>query len=162
MDDNQGPADVDFSYIDTEKGRTIVEQFYREAAQAFRGKLYIAAVVLSGGLLEAILAFALMARQSEAHQKYRERYGKKAEERPSPRDWYLPELIDIASSMNLIGKNAKDAAWAAKDFRNLIHAYNLMERSPPRWRALAKAALAAIEEISPSLAGRLGNVGTQP
>ena len=156
MTDDRTVSDVDFSYIADEKARTLVEQFHSEAAEAFRGGLYIAAVVLSGATLEGMLAWALAAREPEAQRRFREKYGKKPpDERPSPGDWYLPELIVIARSMDLVGESAKDAAWAVKDFRNLIHPHKLLDRSPPRWRALAKAALAAIEDIAPSLAGRL-------
>ena len=162
MDNDQATSPAELSFIYQSEVRTLVEQFHKEAVKAWEQGLYIATVVLSGAVLEGLLTFALTTRQPEAQQKFREKYGKKADDRPLPRDWYLTELIDIAHSMNLVGESAKDGAWAVKDFRNLIHPCKLLDRSRPRWRALATAALAAIEDISASLAGRLASQGSQP
>ena len=153
-------SEVDFSWIQPEKARSIVERFHAEAVAAFANELYIASVALSGGVLEGILAFALLDQQAKAEQKYREKYPKRASEGSSPADWYLPELIDVAYSLGLVGDSARSGAWAVKDFRNLIHPGKLLEKSPQRWRALAKGALAAIEDISPSLAGRMQEHGS--
>lgn len=153
-------SEVDFSWVRPDKARGIVEQFHAEARAAFTNELYIASVVLSGGVLEGILAFALLDQQANAEQKYREKYASRAQERSSPVDWYLPELIDIAYSLGLVGDSARSGAWAIKDFRNLIHPGKLLEKSPQRWRALAKGALAAIEDITPSLAERMKGYGS--
>lgn len=147
---------IDLSFIQDDKLRNIVSQFHMEAVEAFKAKRHVAAVVLCGAVLEGMLTSALMSCEAEAQVQFRTKHGdKRAAERPSPADWYLSELIDTASSMNLIGQTAKDGAWAVKDFRNLIHPLKLMDRSPPRWQALALGALAAIADIGPSLADRL-------
>lgn len=152
---------VDFSWIEPEKAQNIVAQFHAEALAAFDQELYIASVVLSGAVLEGLLAFALADQQEIAQEKYREKHPSAARERPLPRDWYLPELIDMAYSLDLVGQTSRSGAWAIRDFRNLIHPAKLLEKSPQRWRALAKGALAAIEDIGPSLAGRMRRHGSR-
>jgi atypical dual specificity phosphatase len=73
-------------------------------------------------------------------------------------EWNLSNLIEVASNLGLIGKTAKDAAWALKGFRNFIHPYRLLrEKTSARAdHALASSALAAAEEICRSLGGRVG------
>ena len=156
MTANDDLLNIDLSFIEDDKLRDVVSQFHMEALEASKAKRYVAAVVLCGAVLEGMLTFALMRCEAEAQEIFRKKHGdKKAAERPSPADWYLSELIETASSMKLIGPTAKSGAWAVKDFRNLIHPFKLMDRSPPRWQALALGALAAIADIGPSLAGRL-------
>jgi hypothetical protein len=55
----------------------------------------------------------------------------------------------------LIGKTAKQASWALKDFRNFIHPYNVLKQSARPDAALAMSAMAALIEIRRSLEGKL-------
>ena len=154
--------DVDFSYIDDPKARKLVEKFHGEAANAYRQRLYIAAVFVSGAVMEGILQFALLRQQPKAQQRYREMYGsEKAKERPSPADWRLNELIKIAYSMEVIGEDANRLARDVENFRNLIHPYKLVRRSEPGWHRLARIAFDSVAEISRSLSGRLSRDTSQ-
>ena len=152
MQEEESFLEIDFSYVVDPKLRDVLQRFHREAADAYRGKRYVAAVVLSGSVLEGILTFALMKRETEAKEQFQRMREKK------PRaisDWHLEDLIEVAEGLGLIGATAAKAAPAVRDFRNMIHPYKLLRRSSPRWDALAGMALNALAEISRSLSGRI-------
>ena len=152
MQGEEGFLEVDFSYVADPKLRDVLQRFHREAADAYRGKRYVAAVVLSGSVLEGILTFALMKREMEAKEQFQRMRGTKPRSIP---EWHLDDLIEVASQIGLVGETAAKAAPAVRDFRNMIHPYKLLRRSQPRWDALAALALAAVAEISRSLSGRI-------
>ena len=147
--------EVDFSYVADPKLRDVLHQFHSEAVEAYRANRHVAAVVLSGAVLEGILTFALMKREAEAIQKLQEMRGKKLKKPRPISEWHLEDLIEVASRIGLVGETAAKAAPAIRDFRNMIHPYKLLRRSRPRWDALAALALAAVAEISRSLSGRM-------
>ena len=70
-------------------------------------------------------------------------------------EWNLPDLIGVSVELELIGKTAKQASWALKDFRNFIHPYNVLQQSARPDAALAMSAMAALIEIRRSLEGKL-------
>ena len=145
--------EVDFSWVADPKLRDILQQFHTEAVDAYGAKRHVAAVVLSGAVLEGMLTFALMKRESEAKQAFQTRTGRRSR---AISEWRLEELVEVASRLGLIGETAARAAPAVRDFRNMIHPHRLLRRSQPRWDALAALALAAVAEISRSLSGRIG------
>jgi hypothetical protein len=69
--------------------------------------------------------------------------------------WGLANLIAVSADLGAIGKTAKDASWALKDFRNFIHPYNLLQQSARPDEDLAMSAVAALAEIRRSLEGHL-------
>ena len=148
----QSFLEVDFSYIADPKLREIVRQFHEEAVDAYRADRHVAAVVLSGAVLEGILTFALTRREAEARRERQTATGRRPR---SIAEWRLKDLIETASRLGLLGETAAQAAPAVRDFRNMIHPYRLLRRSRPRWDALAPLALAAVAEISRSLGGRI-------
>lgn len=151
----QGPGsflEVDFSWVADPKLRAVLQQFHTEAVDAYAANRHVAAVVLSGAVLEGMLTFLLMKREPEAKKAFEAARGRRAR---AVSGWRLEDLVEIASRLNLIGETAARAAPAVRDFRNMIHPYKLVSRSQPRWDALAALALAAVAEISRSLSGRM-------
>ncbi len=71
------------------------------------------------------------------------------------RQWSLAHLIEVSGELDLIGKTARQASWALKDFRNFIHPYNVLQQSARPDLALAMSSLAALAEIRRSLEGHL-------
>lgn len=142
--DGQSFLQVDFSFIADPTLRTILEEFHREATAVYERGQHIAAVFLSGGILEGMLTFALKRRESEAKAKHKE-LGRQARELSA---WSLEDLITVAQNLKLIGEGSAKAAQALRDFRNLIHPERLTSRSKPRWDALATMSLAAVAEAS--------------
>ena len=144
--------EVDFSYIADPKLRDIVRQFHQEAVDAYGADRHVAAVILSGAVLEGILTFALTRREADARHEFQSALGRRPR---SIADWRLQDLVQVASRLGLLGETAAQAAPVVRDFRNMIHPFRLLQRSTPRWDALAPLALAAVAEISRSLGGRI-------
>src|SRR3990172_13263000 len=95
----QSFLEVDFSYIADPKLREIVQQFHEEAVDAYRADRHVAAVVLSGAVLEGILTFALMRRESEATDAQQ---GTNCKSKHRVPEWRLEELIEIAVKLKLL------------------------------------------------------------
>lgn len=144
---------VDFSFIEDPRLRAIVVEYYREALAAYGSGLYAAALFLSGSVLEGTLTWA-MARAAAGSSA--------SETEADPSTWGLAKLIDQAVKRGLIGKTAKDASWAVKDFRNSIHPGHALNQGSSRPdAALSLGALTAVAEIIRSLRGRMPQVPSQ-
>lgn len=132
---------VDFGFVADVRLRGVISQYHGEAIRAFDYGLYAATVFLSGAALEGSITWAL--------EKHRGSLP------PESRKWGLAKLLDEAGQENLVGDAARGAAWAVRDFRNLIHPYNVIGRSTHADLALAAGALSAVLEITRSVRGRL-------
>jgi hypothetical protein len=146
--------DLDLAFIVDPKLRGILEQFHRAAREAYSQKLYVAAVFLSGSVLEGLLTFALLRQESSARERFRQLQPGSG---PAPRIdvWSLHDLIEISVLLGIVGEGPARGAQAIRDFRNLIHPYRLLRRSTPRWDALAAIALASVTEVSRSVQSRM-------
>jgi hypothetical protein len=122
--------------------------------QAYEAGSYLGALVACGSVVEGLLTFALLQRKDTAQNSSKAHKDKKGTVLPLEK-WNLTNLIDVAAELNLIGKTAKQASWAVKEFRNFIHPYNLVAQSARPDQNLAVSALAAVEEITRSLSGRI-------
>jgi len=141
---------VDFSFIDDPRLRAIVVEYHRESLAAYESGLYAAALFLSGSVLEGTLAWAIV--KAPAGPFVSEAEG-------DPSTWGLAKLIDQGVKRGLIGKTAKDASWAVKDFRNFIHPGHAVDQGSSRPdAALSLGALTAVAEIVRSLSGRILSV----
>lgn len=107
-----------------------------------------------GAVAEGLLTWALLQREDEALKCGKAPKDKGGQVLPLPR-WGLAHLIEVSADIGAIGKAARQASWALKDFRNFIHPYNLLEQSARPDQALAMSALAALAEIRRSLEGHL-------
>jgi hypothetical protein len=70
-------------------------------------------------------------------------------------EWHLTALILVARELELLGTVAEQAAWAVKDFRNLIHPYKLVRQSARPDESLATSAREALRQIRRSVRGNL-------
>jgi atypical dual specificity phosphatase len=140
--------EVDFSFIDHERLRLVVEDCYHQALSAYNNHLYAATIVLCGGVLEGVLTWALEEKKQQSPDSF------KSDAKPLP-EWGLAKLIDQAVKLGLLGQSASRAAWAVKDFRNYIHPFNMLQGSSRADAALATNVLTAVVEIIRSLRGRL-------
>jgi atypical dual specificity phosphatase len=140
--------DIDLSFVADDDLRKLAEDYHRQAVASYKAQAYLGTLVACGGVLEGLLAWALLSKGEEAAQRYPEK---------PIEQWDLSKLIGVAKDVDLIGETAKTAAWAVKEFRNLIHPYNLIRghKSARPDEALALNALSAVMEITRSLGGRL-------
>ena len=148
---------INLGFVTDERLRRLAEDYYGQAIAAHEAGAYLGALVACGGVVEGVLAWALLQREAEAEKSKGAQKDKQGEVLPIG-EWNLSNLIEVASNLGLIGKTAREAAWALKEFRNFIHPYRLLrEKTSARAdHALASSALAAAEEICRSLGGRVG------
>lgn len=146
---------IDFSFIDDQAVRALLEEYYLQARNAFEGRAYIGALVASGSVAEGLLTWVLLSKENDALASKRAPKDK-ASGQPKPlKSWYLTELISISCELGMLGRTAEKAAWALKDFRNFIHPYNVLQQSARADKTLALNGLTAVGEIARSVKGRL-------
>ena len=62
-------------------------------------------------------------------------------------DWFLPELIEVATHLNVIKDDTAVQTRLAKDYRNLIHPGRTQRLGQICDRGTALAAVAALERV---------------
>jgi len=142
-----------FAFVDDEPLRTVLEGYYIQAQKAAEADSHLGAIVGCGSVVEGLLTWALLKREVQALGSGKSQKDKQGQVMPI-RQWGLTPLIDVSADLGLIGKTAKQASWALKDFRNFLHPYNVLQQSARPDRALALSSLAALAEILRSLQGR--------
>lgn len=116
------PPDFGAMVADPEM-KSILERRWKECSQCIKAGAPLAATVMMGGLLEALL----LARVNKERDKSLIFKAKRA-----PRDkntgktlplkeWTLRHYIDIAHELNWISQSAKDVGDVVRDYRNYVH-----------------------------------------
>lgn len=105
---------IDFAFVSDSKLRGIVERDYSELQNLKSVSATKSRLIISGGLIEALLLDAL--RREEANA----RAAKKAEDRPLD-EWKLSTLIDVSVELQLISAGAQSFGHSVREFRNLVH-----------------------------------------
>jgi hypothetical protein len=141
---------LNFSFVDDPNLVTVLEQYYRQAEKAQTAESYLGVIVGCGSVVEGLLTWALLKKEQEALQSGKAQKDKQGKVVPI-RQWGLTNLIDVSAELGFIGRTAKQASWALKDFRNFIHPYNVLQQSARPDHALALSSLAALAEIRRSL-----------
>jgi hypothetical protein len=147
-------AGLDFAFVDADNVRAVLDEYLRQTDRAKKADCYLGVIVGCGSIVEGLLTWALLRRTGEALRSSRANKDKQGSVKPLE-EWSLTSLIDVAAELSLIGKTAKPASWALKDFRNFIHPYNLLKQSARPDEALAESAVAALVEIRRSLQDHL-------
>jgi hypothetical protein len=103
-----GPPD--FSFVKNTKLREIIERDYTELENIRMGVK--SRIILAGGLIEGLLADALLCDQVRAQKA-----------RPASKigEWNLSTLIDVALELGFISQGPCQHGHAVRDFRNLVH-----------------------------------------
>jgi len=113
-------AGSDFSFMSNVKLREIVERDYAELLLAKNASASKTRLILSGGLVEALLLDALERNNDRA-------LGAKTAEKDRGKikalnDWNLSSLINVAAELSLISDGSARLSDVIRDFRNLVHA----------------------------------------
>jgi hypothetical protein len=152
---SENTCNMALGFVADEKLREIVAQYHRSAHIAMDDGAFIGAIVACGGICEGVLTWALLSKGVT-------RVSRRGKVVPIE-EAYLPELIDTAKQNELLVSNAAQAAWALKEFRNLVHPYNLV-RSGSSTRAdmsVAMASVGGMHESVRSLRDRFSTRETQ-
>jgi hypothetical protein len=145
--------ELEFSFVTDETLRSILEDDYAQARLALEAHAYLGTIVTVGAVLEGLLTWALLTREDAALQHKNACRGKDGKVLPVAA-WNLTNLLQVAESLDLLGKIASQGSWAVKDFRNLIHPYKLRDFSSRPDASLALNALSALSEIHRSVKDR--------
>lgn len=132
-----------FAFVDSDELRVVLEEYLRQTDRARRADCHLGVIVGCGSIVEGLLTWALLRREPEARASSKASKDKQGTVKPLE-EWGLTNLIDVSVELDLIGKTAKLASWALKDFRNFIHPYNLLRQSARPDHALAESAVAAL------------------
>ncbi len=103
--------------------RTILTQRWDECLRCMNAGAYLAATVMMGGLLEALL----VARANKLPDKsplFTAQSTPKDAKTGKPldlRQWMLASYIDVAHELGWITRSAKDVAVVLRDYRNYVH-----------------------------------------
>ncbi len=143
-----------FNFVEDERVRLVLQDYHTQALKASEAGAYLGAIVACGSVVEGLLTWALLQRKEIALKSPKAGTDKQGQVRPL-QEWNLSNLIDVSVELELIGKTAKQASWALKDFRNFIHPYNVLNQSARPDAALSMSAMGALFEIRRSLEGKL-------
>lgn len=151
---NMQADDLNFAFVTDADLLAVLDEYYSQAQRAAVGDSYLGVIVGCGSVVEGLLTWALLQKEGEALKSAKAPKDKNGTVLPINR-WGLTHLIDVSASLDVIGKTAKQASWALKEFRNFIHPYNVLKQSARPDQSLAMSALAALGEIRRSLEGHL-------
>lgn len=114
---------LDLSFMFDVKLREIVGRDYSELQMAKRASASKTRLILSGGLIEALLLDALERNEKSALKANAAEADNKGKGKVKALDdWNLSSLIDVAAELSLISEGSAKLSNVIRDFRNLVHA----------------------------------------
>jgi hypothetical protein len=149
----ESPA-ISFAFVKDPDLLAVLEDYYQQAQKAASVDSHLGVIVECGSVVEGLLTWVLLQKEQETRKCGKAQKDKQGQVMPIGQ-WGLTSLIDVSAELGVIGKTAKKASWALKDFRNFIHPYNVLQQSARPDHALAMSSLAALAEIVRSLQGHL-------
>jgi hypothetical protein len=107
----------------------ILARRWQETIRCIQAEAYLAATVMMGGLVEALL----MARVEHLTDKRSVYTAMKAPKDKAgktlpQKDWTLRDYIDVAHELSWITQSAKDVGEVLRDYRNYVHPYKEYSR----------------------------------
>jgi len=104
--------------------------------------------VMAGAVMEALLLWVIQHRDPKDVQDAALRaVNAKTLDKPPPSDpsnWGLPQFIEVAGELKILGSDAVKQARLAQDFRNLIHPGRALRKGQKCDRSTALSAVAAV------------------
>jgi hypothetical protein len=107
-----------FPFIHDSDIRILVERDILEAQRAYVAECWKSVIILSGGMIEAILTDLLLANHARA---------KDSSKAPKDSDitrWHLNDLIEVAVDLDLVSSGVAILSHSIRDYRNLVHPGN--------------------------------------
>ena len=99
--------------------KTRVAERWQEYRRCSAGGANLAAVILLGSIMEALLHSAMQHRPNEANAA--SAAPKKGGVVKQLRDWTLDDLINVSHDLKLLQRDRKDFASSLRDWRNVVH-----------------------------------------
>jgi hypothetical protein len=105
----------EFQFVRRPEIRAILERDFSEAQRAYISECWKSVIVLSGGMIEAVLADLLLHNQGVAIS------ASKAPKNPDITRWDLADLINVAVELKLVSPGVEKLSHPIREYRNLIH-----------------------------------------
>ena len=103
--------------IDTEL-RKVIERDYREIQTAYVARCWKSVIILSGGVIEALLTDLLIRHSARANA------AAKAPKQSDITKWDLADLINVAVELQLVSRGVEKLSHSVRQYRNLVHPGN--------------------------------------
>ncbi len=113
-----------FNFITVNLLKKVIHRDYEELKKVYEIGAFKSVMVLSGGILEALLIEALSVVEEKAKFDYYQKYLESKDRNAKPPEltlWQFYQLIEIASQRKIISEDVKKISFIIKDYRNLIH-----------------------------------------
>jgi len=135
----------EFSFIADDDLREIVERDYSEAQRAYIGECWKSVIILSGGMIEAILSYLLISNQGLVSSS------SKAPKKQDITKWNLVDLINVSVDLKLVSPGVEKLSHPIREYRNLIHPGNEIRNNLQFGPEEARIALEVIKIVHRSL-----------
>lgn len=112
----------EFIFIQNPKLREIIERDYQEIQRAFVAQCWKSALILAGGLIEAILLDGLEQKRDLALAS------SNAPKKPDLSKWDLSNLIEVSVELQLVTSGVEKLSHPIREFRNLVHPGNELRK----------------------------------
>lgn len=131
---------------------SIVERRLDEVRRAMHAGAYLAAIILCGSILEAVLLGAAL--RNPEHFNRGSESPKTPEGKPKPfQEWSLARLIDVACEIGLLKLDVKKFSHVLREFRNFIHPYQQLASGFTPDEQTAKICFQVLKAALADLAG---------
>ena len=110
-----------FSYVKDVQLRTIIERDYEEIQKSLVTHCWKAAIILTGGCVEAILTDLLLRHKDRATAAPQAPKDKQTGQVKEIRDWGLVHLIVVSTTLELINKGVEKLSHSLREYRDLVH-----------------------------------------
>jgi hypothetical protein len=146
-------------FSDDEALIRILEERWREADRCVRADAHLSAIIMMGSLLEGALVAVAKARPADANR---------ASTAPHDRDgkvkryteWTLNNLIEVAHECRWIEADVRDFAQALRDYRNLVHPWEQLQRQVTPDADTCEIAWSVVQAAMNDLAAASSDGGT--
>lgn len=131
----------------------ILDARYQEAVRCLNANAPLAAIFLSGSILEGLLLGMACANPQRFNQAAGSPKDLAGKVKPFP-EWSLAQFIDVACALGYLKLDVKKFSHALRDFRNYIHPYQQLSSQFAPDRHTAEICLQVLKAGIACLSGR--------
>ena len=130
-----------FDFVSDEAIREIIESDYSETQRAFVAHCWKSVIILSGGMIEAVLLDQLLQNEDSA------RAVDASPEGSDLRRWSLNDLIKVSVEIEVVNEGVSVLSHSVRGYRNLVHPGNQLRNSLSANEEEARIALEVLHMV---------------
>ena len=140
----------EFGFINDPALKQCIERDYAEIQRAFIAQCWKSVIILSGGIIEAILTDLLL------HNSVRAAGAVNTPKQHDSTRWDLADLIKVAVELDLVSAGVEKLSHSVREYRNLVHPGNELRNKLALHLTTSSVRCAAVDHAaSPSQMGRM-------